>query len=296
MLSLILASFVLTIVGMAIDFHLRVLDSGRTKIEEGQLAKAILQRMADDLRNSVVYRPPEVASQLAGAVDGAEGILDAGTVAEVESYQSSTDLGAVGTIPGVYGESDWLQIDVMRMPRIDEYNFGYDTTQTDVSETGDVLSAVKTVLYFLETREETRVLEADGSFKYDGGLMRRELDRAATLWAEQQGMLTQMNQDLEPLAVEVSDLSFEYYDGLEFLDYWDTEEKTGLPKAVLISIAIKPVESDTEFATVWSSSASGSEAEEEPSVYRLLVTLPISEPYETQDDTATDETSGGTTQ
>ena len=294
MLSLVLVSFVLTIVAMAIDIQLRVLDSGRTKIEEVQLARAILQRIGDDLRNAVVYRPPDVAQQLSGALDGATGSVDEEIVTEFESYESATGLGAVGTISGIYGESNWIQIDVMRMPRIDEYD--YDTVETEASTTGDVLSAVKTVLYFLEVPEETGALAADGSSEYDGGLMRREMDRAATLWAEQQGTLTQMNLDLEPLAVEVSDLYFEYYDGLEFLDSWDTEEKSGLPKAVLISIAISPVDDDGsgEFATLWSSVGSGQEAGDETSVYRLLVTLPISEPYEEADAETAEETSGDT--
>jgi hypothetical protein len=290
MLSLILVSFVLTIVAMAIDIHLRVLDSGRTKIEEGQLARAILQRIADDLRNVVVYRPPDVDEQLADTEGGTGGAL----VTEFESYEGSTDLGTVGLIPGVYGESNWLQIDVMRLPRIDEYN--YDTTETDLSTTGDVLSAVKTVLYFLEVPEETGALAADGSSEYDGGMMRREMDRSATLWADQQGTLAQMNLDLEPLAVEVSDLYFEYYDGIEFLDYWDTEEKSGLPKAVLISIALTPLDHDGgEFATLWSSVGSNLEAEGETAVYRLLVALPISEPFETDDESSEETSSEGVT-
>ena len=295
MLSLILVSFVLTIVAMAIDIHLRVLDSGRTKIEEGQLARAILQRIADDLRNAVVYRPPDVAEQLSAALgddlSGAEDLVDEFVSFESSESSSSTDLGSVGSIPGVYGESNWLQVDVMRLPRIDEYDTT-DTTNTDLSTTGDVVSAVKTVLYFLETPEETGALAADGSSEYDGGLMRREMDRSATLWADQQGALSQMNLDLEPLAVEISEIYFEFYDGTEFLDSWDTEEKSGLPKAVLISIGVTPTDGDGgEFATLWSSAGSDLEAENEMAVYRLLVTLPISEPFETEDE-STGETSG----
>ena len=290
MLSLVLVSFVLTIVAMAIDIHLRVLDSGRAKIEEGQLARAILQRMADDLRNAVVYRPPDVSEQLTSALndnlDASQQLL----VEELVSFENvDSDLGTVGSIPGVYGESNWLQIDVMRLPRIDEYN--YDTTETELATTGDVLSAVKTVLYFLEVPEETGALAMDGSSEYDGGLMRREMDRAATLWADQQGALTQMNLDLEPLAVEVSDICFEYYDGTEFLDSWDTEEKSGLPKAILISIAITPVDDEGgEFATLWSSVGSDLDTGGETVVYRLLVTLPISEPFE--EVTSSEDTSG----
>ena len=287
MLSVILVSFVLTIVAMAIDIHLRALDSGRAKIEEGQLARAILQRIADDLRNMVVYRPADVSGQQAGAnVGTGEGTDEAtgeATTTDFQSDESSTGLGVAGSIPGVYGESDWLQIDVMRLPRIDEYEDDTgDTGETDVSATGDMLSAVKTVLYFLEVPEESGALEADGSARYDGGLTRREMDRSVTLWADRQGTLSQMNLDLEPLAVEVSDLSFGYYDGIEFLDHWDTEEENGLPKAVLISIAVAPTDdAGGEFATLWSSVGSDLEREGETAVYRLLVTLPISEAFET---------------
>ena len=54
-LSLGLSVLVLMAVGMAINLHLRLLDSGRTKVEEAQLARAILRNIAQDLRNAVPY-------------------------------------------------------------------------------------------------------------------------------------------------------------------------------------------------------------------------------------------------
>ena len=50
-----LAVLVLMAVGMAINLHLRLLDSGRTKVEEAQLARAIFRNIAHDLQNAVPY-------------------------------------------------------------------------------------------------------------------------------------------------------------------------------------------------------------------------------------------------
>ncbi|MBM4090616.1 MAG: hypothetical protein FJ276_14530, partial [Planctomycetes bacterium] len=53
MLALALASFVLVAIGMAIDLHLKLLDSRRGSVERIQLARAVLQRIADDLRATI---------------------------------------------------------------------------------------------------------------------------------------------------------------------------------------------------------------------------------------------------
>jgi prepilin-type N-terminal cleavage/methylation domain-containing protein len=52
-LALSISAMILGAVAMAIQLHLRVLDSRRAQMEESQLARAILRRMADDLRSSV---------------------------------------------------------------------------------------------------------------------------------------------------------------------------------------------------------------------------------------------------
>jgi prepilin-type N-terminal cleavage/methylation domain-containing protein len=57
LLALTLASLVFVAVAMAIDLHLRTLDAGRNETEEAQLARAVMRRIADDLRGAVQSNP-----------------------------------------------------------------------------------------------------------------------------------------------------------------------------------------------------------------------------------------------
>lgn len=61
-LSLSLMSLVLLCVAMAIDFQLRVADAGRTSVEEAQLARVLLHRIADDLRAAITVSADASAS------------------------------------------------------------------------------------------------------------------------------------------------------------------------------------------------------------------------------------------
>jgi len=54
-LALALSALVMIVLGMAVELHLRLLDSGRTKVEEAQLARAILRLIAQDLLSALPY-------------------------------------------------------------------------------------------------------------------------------------------------------------------------------------------------------------------------------------------------
>ena len=61
-LAVALTAILMAIIAGAIDFHMRQLTVRRTQIEEAQLARAVLRRIADDLRAVVVYRPVDFSS------------------------------------------------------------------------------------------------------------------------------------------------------------------------------------------------------------------------------------------
>ena len=61
-LAVALTAIIGTLIATAIDFHLRQLTVQRTRIEEAQVARAVLRRIADDLRAATLYRPAETAS------------------------------------------------------------------------------------------------------------------------------------------------------------------------------------------------------------------------------------------
>jgi len=255
-----LTSLVLVALGMAVDFHLRVADRGRAHVEEAQLARALLHRIANDLRGAIACDPinvKELVSGMGSSLASMEGLGDVAGGAEFEMPDlESSGSGLTGdaaasvftySTPGVYGEADWLQVDVSRLPRLDQYDYMTTTVAGAEDSTNslmlDRLSDVKTVAYYLlMPGEDGSVDLADGTLRR--GLVRRELDRAVTNWADEQGRLADMELELEPIAPEVAAIQFSYFDGTEWLDYWDSEEQGGLPVAVEILLTLLPADSN----------------------------------------------------
>ena len=60
-LAVALSAIVMTIVAGGVEFHLRQLTTRKTRIEDAQLARAVLRRIADDLRAVVVDRPIDMS-------------------------------------------------------------------------------------------------------------------------------------------------------------------------------------------------------------------------------------------
>ena len=277
LLTLLLASLVLTALGMAVDFQLRVVDRGRGDVEETQLARVLLSRIANDLRGAVPYDPLGIeglVAEVAASTDvSAEDVVaqygdTAGLTGEDNSSPTDTsdnssergqdsaseasgseltgDSGLDETsgsgesalprsVPGVYGESDWLQVDVGRLPRLDQ--FDYLLAATAGSTTVDRLSDVKTVTYYVIPPEDGAVDSLADGTELSSGLVRRELDRAVSSYGSESGQ-PDTDSDATPLAPEVSAIAFRYSDGTEWVDSWDSDEAGALPVAVEITISI----------------------------------------------------------
>ncbi len=277
LLSLGLAGMVLVALATAVEVHLRCLQIGRTHVEETQLARALLLRMEDDLRNAAVINPVDSSKVARAPSSGSQSV--SGGSDETESGGAS---GAAGTdteeegeeeeeyVLGLYGESNWMQVDVRRIPRLDLYD--YETIDSGSEALPDRVSGIKTVYYALGAETSLTPTGED----YRGGLMRREIDRALTRWADEAGNLASVDQELEPIAPEVTDLEFLYYDGTQWVDAWDSTEMGGLPIAVHVSLAIMPRE---QFAKL-TEAQDGSTAEMEPVssfIYSLTIALPVAE-------------------
>lgn len=286
LLSLGLASLILVALGMAIDVHLRCLHIGRTNAEEAQLARVLLLRIRDDLRNAAVINPVD-ASNIPPAPsesDDSEGGDESATTTDDMAMEEFETEGEYAI--GLYGESDWMQVDVCRMPRLDQYD--YETLPSGSETLPDVVSGVKTVAYSLS--EDTGMASTTG--EYRGGLMRREIDHAVTRWAEDVGTLTTADSELEPIAPEVTNLEFLYFDGMEWVDSWDSTEMGGLPIAVHVSIAIMSREEHRRITRT--SDRSTTETELATNfIYSLTVALPVAEGDMSEEETTDTGTDSG---
>lgn len=324
-LALSLSVVIMMAIGMAINLHMKTLQTRRTNVEESQLARQVLRRVADDLRSAVQYQVIDFSSvekMASGGVAGMAGAAMAGagvdpamadetglnaallggltdSAAEEEAAPSIAGTSAPPKIPGLYGNQYELQIDVSRLPRIDEYQVMLNPISGE--SVADVPSDVKTVAYYLQpdtlatattstlndptTSERVRATGAVGR-----GLVRRELDRAVSMWAAENNNLEDLTTQGEMLAMEVTGLEFRYYDGAEWLTEWNSEDRQGLPVAVAIAVEIGGDASSSADDTSGGSlleptiaAATASPADQAATatnrlLYRLVVHLPASEP------------------
>ncbi len=288
-LALGLTALVLVALAAAVDVHLRVVQTGRTHVEEAQLARALLDHIADDLRDAVIVNPVEAgplqapaggssgtgsASQPPGgpSAPGATPPEDDTSAAEQDDSQTETDLAVAGLV----GESDWLQVDVMRLPRLDQYD--EETIALGDGSLSDRLSATRRVVYYLN--EETGNVDSAGDEEYRGGLVRRELDRTVSAWDEERGLLADLDDQWKPIAPEVTAIEFLYFDGTEWVESWDSNESGGLPVAVHVSLVVTREENLGKFSVLLDSGDAGPIDPSVSFLYSLTVALPVAEPSE----------------
>lgn len=187
-------------------------------------------------------------------------------------------MGTTTTV-GLYGSATELRLDVSRLPRVDQYE-ALMATGIDAMNVVDIPSDIKTVTYFLRSEESADAaatpLSASAPIESTltgrgRGLMRREVDRAVTAWSETNG--GESTGESRLLAEEVVGLSFQYFDGVQWLTDWDSDQYGGLPLAVEILLVMSdaaPELADSPLSA--ETNADGNPPTERS--YRLVVRLP----------------------
>lgn len=324
MLALTLTCTILVAISMAIDLHLRVVDARRDDVERVQVARAVIQIIAQDLRSTVAPCQSDFSALSAMAAETGSGgsasdtddIDGEGPTADIgdtepdgdpaEAVADETTSATTGPIasssepapkPGLFGSQYELQLDVSRVPRADEMRH----VITSGLEPGlrDIPSAVKTVAYYMH--DPDRGLAAgdfrDAAGNPRRGLVRRCLDRAVTLHAANTANINSLDETGEIIAPEIAAIEFQYFDGSEWAYEWDSDTHGGLPVAVRITVVMMTREQRAapQDGTLPSGSSTSSrtstplEAAAEPT-YSLVVQLPTARPSASTDET---DASGG---
>ena len=299
LLASALSVLLLGLLSMTVHLYLRSVDASRTEVEEAGLARNVLARIAHDLTSTVRYRKPEESpatafgsasssgrssrgssSSSSGGGSGTESETSEEEESETDESSNLADALEPPQVPGLYGNEYELQIDVNRLPRLNELETMLSGANVVAAQPP---SNVKTVTYFIRQGETLTgaTIGQDVDQRAQGGLVRRSVDRVATQWAAAGGNLVATEEQEKLFAPEVTVIEFEYFDGVEWLREWDSEED-GLPVAVKVAIAIRPFDADPEDASA-STAPVGSLFEMTPDeagqpVYRLLVHLPLIEP------------------
>jgi hypothetical protein len=304
-LALSLSVLIMMAIGMAVQVHLRFYDSRQNVLQESQMARAILRIVARDIRGVVMHYEQDVSgietmlssvsSAAVGGGDGSEpgaggggegggaaggGETGGGTSAGggttsgselIEGSSEPVDLSTTATLPttpGIYGNQYQLQIDISRLPRLDEYQQAFEANPN--AELVDIPSDVKTVSYFMTQTDSSSATTLDPLVEPDGttiqGLVRRQLDRAITQYAMTNASATSLMQSGDLLATEVARIEFQYFDGIEWRTEWDTEYEEGLPLAIQVLLYVG---SGTDVQSLDDDSDSASTR-----YYRLVVDLP----------------------
>lgn len=263
LLTLLISGVIIAAIAGAIGTYLRVSEVGRAEVERAQLARALLRRIADDLRAAVpiVVDDAAVVADLAASLDSASnststsnttGTNSTGTssmttsaddAAATNEVATSAASSAAATASGVfYGTQYELQFDMSRLPKISSSLMTADPTLA-VPVSADALSDVKRVSYYLDTLAQgtgATVASADptGAASATGGLTRRETSQAAASFEATQGATDTGLQDRQ-LAPEVASLEFRYFDGAEWLFDWDSSLQGSLPLCVEILVTLR---------------------------------------------------------
>lgn len=267
MLSLALIVVATALVGSLMQMFSRNFATRGDDIRREQLARALLSQVADDIRSVVLPQEYDssVLEQLLGASGGASPSNAATATSATSSLASSAgssstsdsssttasagggDLSTTVTTslpPGIYGDQYSLIVDVSRIPRPDEYIM--QTASVSDHFIADVPGDMKTVTYFVQSPTNLGVDDTLAQFGTTNssangqasGLVRRQLDRAVTAYAEEMGNTQRLQRTGDLLAPEVISLEFAYFDGVDWLTEWDSSTQS-LPWLVEITLAMQ---------------------------------------------------------
>lgn len=297
LLTLSMSVVLMVLIGGVMEFYGRDMVNSDIEVRQVQLASAVMQMIEDDLRATLHTEPVDTSGleklfASLGSGDSGGGAADGSGTAEDDSLAeedmaagdasaatlSLTTGAAVLQKPGLIGNQFQIQLDVSRLPRLEEYVAILDESVADLD---DVPSDIKTVAYFVQGEgtiggvDDPLSEDGSGVSGGSGGLVRRSLDRAATVHAAVTGGTTQLNQTGEVLAPEIVGIEFAYWDGLMWQIEWSSDEFGELPLAVRVTLTmLDPV------ATAATGSGGG-----EPSTRSFvhIVRLPMARPIDTDD-------------
>ncbi len=164
-LALALAVVVLGLVGVGIHVHLTVAAKSNEQVQEAQLAREVLKRIADDLRNAVPFQPPPPSSGDSGqtsssGTSGQSGSSSSSSQASSSGTSSSSSSNS-STTPlsgGLYGTAQAIQIETVRRPKATLASM--QTAANDPSQPVQ-LSNIRVVSYGLGVAGHRRPVAAD---------------------------------------------------------------------------------------------------------------------------------------
>lgn len=228
LVALAISLILIAAVYQSLHLYYRYSTAGQAEVAQAQLARALLNRIALDIR-SVIYQEPQPAQGTgdaaagdAAAADGDAAAADADAAAATEVVVIEDPMEAyTTTTTGLFGSANTLLLHASKPSR--DLNYSLVGAPGTVPRTSDLV----TVSYYVAA-------PTAGS---PGGLARLEGDRLSISLASQSGDANAMLQSTQILAEEVVAIRFLYFDGYDpTLQLWDSLAYGGLPRSVRVEI------------------------------------------------------------
>lgn len=270
-LTLSMAVVLMSLVGATMQFYANNMNVRDMDIRRIQLATSVMQMIADDLR-ATIYTEEFDSSVLEGFLTGAVGQAVAGAVDPAMSETLGLDAvdpsmltgdgstledpAAAETLdlmastltlqrPGIIGNQFEMQFDISRLPRLEQWQ---QTLGESTAELVDIPSDLKTVTYYVQPPGAVGGVsdplqgflpqQSENINPVPGGLVRRELDRAANKWAVESGGMAGLLATGDLVAAEVIAIEFAYFDGAIWQMFWNSDNMQSLPVAIQVKITI----------------------------------------------------------
>lgn len=273
-LAIGLTSLLLAAIYSALDLYWKYTTLGHRQVEQAQIARAIFQKISNDL-HCVTFRL-ETAEEDSESSTSSEDSMGSEETETVEIEVTSPDDAYTSGNIGVYGDSQSLVLHTSRptrQPLLIAQNANQDASSTLRS---DLLS----VSYFLavagagglQGAAGDQFRNASGSSEDVQGLARLEGDRLSMSMADQSADLEELASQSVLLAREIGTLQFQYFDGTDWLDLWDSTEYGTVPQAIKVTIGFRRDESQDNNNTVDENFSSFG------NTYTMVIALPLALP------------------
>ena len=293
-LAIALTSVVMYLLTTAIELFMLRMESSRARVESAQIARALLDQIADDLAATRLYSPPSTAGGAGGgdqsgndqsgsqnnSASGATGSAGIGAASG-----SASSMLAAADVQGIYGNVEQLRID--RAARPDWRRSARTIEPQEAASTGDMPQSVRYYLvegdYYTSQRLAQRGVSEEESSASLAGLYRESLPTAAL--AGQTNPLADSNQqsegEVELLAPEVVKFELMYFDGSQLVEAWDSYDEAALPAGVEIRLTLyEPPNTELLDAEEQARIAAGRFRENELVEYRRFIRIPTISPQQ----------------
>ncbi|KAA0134502.1 prepilin-type N-terminal cleavage/methylation domain-containing protein [Gimesia chilikensis] len=271
-LAIGLTSLLLAAIYSALDLYWKYTTLGHRQVEQAQIARAVFQKISHDL-HCVTYRLETAEAETEGTGSADSETEEAETV---EIQVTSTDDAYTSGNIGVYGDSQSLVLHTSRparQPLLLSSNSGATSAQ-------NVRSDLLSVSYFLAVAGAGGLQGAAGDqFRNTSGggedvqgVARLEGDRLSMSMADQAADLEQMASQSELLAPEISSLQFQYFDGTDWLELWDSTEYGTVPQAIRVTIGFRSDLQQTSLESV------NEKINGYNNTYSMVIALPLARP------------------